>query len=133
LTPEVIGAVAIGFCAGVASGLLGIGGGALFIPSLVFFLSQSQLQAEATSLLAIVPVAFVGAMRQRSYGNLRLRDGLLIGVLGLPGAVGGAYLADVVDQRVLELMFAGLQLVVAVGLARRALSTPERAEGSVGV
>jgi uncharacterized membrane protein YfcA len=127
LSPEVIGAVAIGFCAGVASGLLGIGGGALFIPALVFFLGQSQIEAEATSLLAIVPVAFVGAMRQRGYGNLRVRDGVLIGLLGLPGAVAGAALADAVDERALELMFAALQIVVAIGLARRTLA-PERAE-----
>jgi uncharacterized membrane protein YfcA len=127
LSPEVIGAVAIGFCAGVASGLLGIGGGALFIPALVFFLGQSQIEAEATSLLAIVPVAFVGAMRQRAYGNLRVRDGVLIGLLGLPGAVAGAALADAVDERALELMFAALQIVVAIGLARRTLA-PERAE-----
>jgi hypothetical protein len=127
VSPDVIGAIAIGFCAGVASGLLGIGGGALFIPALVFFLGQSQIEAEATSLLAIVPVAFVGAVRQRGYGNLKVRDGLLIGLLGLPGAVGGAALADAVDQRVLELMFAALQIVVAIGLARRALA-PERAD-----
>ena len=124
---DVIGALAIGFCAGVSSGLLGIGGGVLFVPGLVFFLSQGQLEAEATSLLAIVPVAIVGTLRQRGYGNLRLREGLLIGVLALPGAVAGAALADAIDERALELMFAGVQLFFAVGLARRAL-TPERAQ-----
>ena len=124
---DVIGAIAIGFCAGVSSGLLGIGGGVLFVPGLVFFLSQSQLEAEATSLLAIVPVAIVGTLRQRSYGNLRARDGLTIGVLSLPGAVAGAALADAIDERALELMFAGVQVFFAVALARRAL-TPESSE-----
>jgi uncharacterized membrane protein YfcA len=127
VSADIVGAIAIGFAAGVASGLLGIGGGALFIPGLVFFLSQSQVEAEATSLLAIVPVAIVGVLRQRGYGNVNLRDGLLIGALGLPGAIGGAALANSVNERVLELMFAALQIVVAVGLARRALAR-ERAE-----
>ena len=121
---DVIGAIAIGFCAGVSSGLLGIGGGVLFVPGLVFFLSQSQLEAEATSLLAIIPVAIVGALRQRGYGNLRAREGLLVGLLALPGAVGGAALADAIDERALELMFAGVQLFFAFMLARRALTPP---------
>ncbi len=122
---DVIGAVVIGFAAGVSSGLLGIGGGIIFVPGLVFFLSLSQLTAEATSLVAIIPVAIVGAMRQRGYGNLRVRDGLVVGVLSLPGVVGGALLADSLPERPLELGFAAVQIVFAVGLARRALRPDE--------
>ena len=118
---DVIGAVVIGFAAGVSSGLLGIGGGIIFVPGLVFFLSLSQLTAEATSLVAIIPVAIVGAMRQRGYGNLRVRDGLVVGVLSLPGVAAGALLADSLPERPLELGFAAVQIVFAVGLARRAL------------
>ena len=125
MSPELVGAVAIGFCAGVSSGLLGIGGGVLFVPGLVFFLSQGQLEAEAMSLLAIIPVAIVGALRQRGYGNLRVRDGLTIGLLSLPGAVGGAALADALPDRALELAFAGVQVFFAIGLARRALAPRE--------
>jgi uncharacterized membrane protein YfcA len=128
VSEEVAGAIVIGFLGGVSSGLLGIGGGVLFVPGLVFFLSQSQIDAEATSLLAIIPVAVVGALRQRHYGNLRARDGLLIGLLALPGAVAGSALADAADERVLELGFAALQVVFGAGLARRALSGYERAE-----
>ena len=124
---DVIGAVIIGFAAGVSSGLLGIGGGILFVPGLVFFLSLSQLSAEATSLVAIVPVAIVGAWRQRSYGNLRVKDGLTIGVLSLPGVAAGALLADSLPERPLELMFAAVQIVFAVGLARRALERDDSA------
>ena len=126
MTEEILGAVLIGFLGGVSSGLLGIGGGAVFIPGLVFFLSQSQLDAEATSLLAMIPVAVVGALRQRGYGNLRAREGLLIGLFALPGAVGGAALADTLDERVLELGFAAIQVVFGIGLARRALAGRER-------
>ena len=120
-TVDVIGAVVIGFCAGVSSGMLGIGGGVLFVPGLVFFLSQSQLEAEATSLLAIVPVSLVGAWRQHSYGNVRIRDGLLVAALSPLGVVGGTWLANALPERTLELLFAAVQVGFAIALARRAL------------
>ena len=119
--PDVIAAIAIGFAAGVSSGMLGVGGGIIFVPGLVFVLDLSQLSAESTSLLAIVPVALVGAWRQRAYGNVRLRAGFTLGLLSPLGVVGGAELANVVSARALELSFAAVQLVFAFGLARRAL------------
>ena len=119
-TEEVIGAVLIGIAAGVTSGMLGVGGGVLFVPGLVFFLGLSQLGAEATSLLAIVPVALVGAWRQHRYGNVRVRDGLLVAALSPLGVVGGAVLAENLPERALELSFATVQLLFAFGLARRA-------------
>lgn len=128
---EIAGALAIGFAAGVASGMLGVGGGVIFVPGLVFFLHQSQLSAEATSLLAIIPVALVGAWRQHGYGNLRLRDGLFVGALAAPGVAGGTALANVLAERPLELGFAAVQLFFAAGLARRALFPPEP-EAEVG-
>jgi uncharacterized protein len=113
--------VALGFVAGVAGGLLGVGGGIVFVPALVLFAHLTQLEAVATSLVAIVPVAVVGAARQREYGNLRLRDGLLIGILSPLGVVAGVVLANALPERVLELSFAGLQLVFAWQLARSAV------------
>jgi uncharacterized membrane protein YfcA len=118
---DVVEAIAVGFAAGAASGMLGVGGGIIFVPGLVFVLGLSQLSAEATSLLAIVPVALVGAWRQHRYGNVRLRDGLILGALSPLGVVAGAELANVLSERALELSFAGVQLVFAFGLARRAL------------
>jgi uncharacterized membrane protein YfcA len=113
--------VALGFVAGVAGGLLGVGGGIVFVPALVLFAHLTQLEAVATSLVAIVPVVVVGAARQRGYGNLRLRDGLLIGILSPLGVVAGVVLANALPERALELSFAGLQLVFAWQLARNAV------------
>lgn len=110
----------MGLVAGVVGGLLGVGGGILFVPALTIFLEQPQVEAEATSLLAIVPVAIVATWRQAGYGNLRLRDGLLIGMLSPAGVVLGVVVANAVSQRVLELAFAGLALLIAVRLATRA-------------
>jgi uncharacterized protein len=122
---DIVGVLAIGFLAGMASGLLGVGGGALFVPALVLFLGLSQLDAQATSLLAIVPVALVGAANQRRYGNLRVRDGILLGVLATGGALGGVALANALPERALEVSFAMLQLFIAFRLARRALRGEE--------
>jgi uncharacterized membrane protein YfcA len=122
---DLLGVLAVGFVAGMAAGLLGIGGGALFVPALVLFLGLSQLDAQATSLLAIIPVAAVGAARQHRYGNLRIRDGLALGALATGGALGGVALANAVPERALEVSFAMLQLFVAFQLARRALRNEE--------
>lgn len=108
----------IGVLAGVAAGLLGIGGGALFVPGLVLFLGLDQVDAEATSLLAIVPVALVGAWRQHAYGNVRVRDGLLVGALAGPTAAAGVGLVNVVPERSVELAFAALLVFVAFRLVR---------------
>jgi uncharacterized membrane protein YfcA len=121
----VITAALVGIAAGLAAGLLGIGGGALFVPALVLALGLSQVEAEATSLLAIVPVALVGAARQRHYGNLRLRDGLLLGVLAIPGALLGVVLVNALPERVIEVGFAGLLLVVAAQLVRAPKPAPD--------
>ena len=118
---SIAAAAAVGFAGGVTGGLLGVGGGVLFVPALVFFLGLSQLAGEATSLLAIIPVAILGAYRQYGYGNVRVRDGLTIGLLSVPGVLLGAVLAEQLPERALELGFAALQLFFAVSLARRAL------------
>jgi uncharacterized membrane protein YfcA len=117
----VIGAIAIGVAAGIVAGVLGVGGGVLFVPGLVIFLGLGQHQAEATSLLAIVPVAIVGTYRQDRYGNVQRADALLLGILSLAGAAGGVALANALSGRVLRDAFAVLMLVVAAQLVRRTL------------
>jgi uncharacterized protein len=119
-----VGAILLGFAAGAVGGMLGVGGGILFVPALSLLLGQSQLDAEATSLLAIIPVAVVGALRQHGYGNVRWRDGIAIGLMSVGGAVLGAVIANSVPERGLEIGFACLVLVVAAQLAWRALQAP---------
>jgi uncharacterized membrane protein YfcA len=114
------GLVALGVAAGMAGGLVGVGGGVLFVPALVVFADQSQLGAESTSLVAIVLVSLVGTWRQRGYGNVRLRDGLVIGALSPLGVLVGVGLANAVPERALELSFAGVQLLFAWQLAKKA-------------
>jgi uncharacterized protein len=118
----VIGAIAIGLAGGVIAGLLGVGGGVLFVPGLVIFLGLGQHQAEATSLLAIVPVAIVGAYNHDRHGNVQRADALLLGALSLAGAAGGVVLANALAGAVLRDAFAALMLLIAVQFVRRALS-----------
>jgi uncharacterized membrane protein YfcA len=117
---DLAGLLALGFAAGTAGGLLGVGGGVLFVPALVIFADESQLGAIATSLVAIVLVAVVGTVRQRGYGNVRLRDGVVIGLLSPLGVLAGVVLANVLPERALELSFAAVQLVFAWRLAGNA-------------
>ena len=120
-TADIIGALAVGLAAGFAGGMIGVGGGVLFVPGLVLFLGLGQLDAQATSLLAVVLVGAVGAWRQRAYDNLRMRDALTIGLLSPLGVLAVTALANVAGERALELSFAAVQLVFAYQLARRAM------------
>jgi uncharacterized protein len=108
----------VGVGAGLLAGLFGVGGGMMFVPALVLFAGLSHLEAEATSLLAVVPVAAAGAWRQHTYGNLRLRPGLLVGVLAIGGSLAGVVIANAVPERGLEYGFAALLVFTAYQLIR---------------
>jgi uncharacterized protein len=128
---EVAGILMLGFGAGVTAGLFGVGGGVLAVLALTLVLGLGQHEAQATSLLCVIPVTVVGAWRQRRYGNLRLRDGMLLGVIGIAGSLGGVVIANAVSERVLEVTFACLVLFVAYRLVRRTFAT-EQAAGRPG-
>jgi uncharacterized protein len=105
---------------GLTGGLVGVGGGVLFVPALTIFIGLTQVEAESTSLLMIVLVAIVGAYRQNGYGNVRVREALIIGALSPLGVWIGVTVANHVSQRALQLAFAGLALFMAAQLVRRA-------------
>ena len=110
-------ALVLGFAAGALSGLFGVGGGILFVPTLAIVLDLSQLSAQATSLAAIVPVVAVGAWRQHTEGNVDWRAAAIVGLVSAGGVAGGAVLADALSEDVLRYLFAGLLLVMAGRLA----------------
>ncbi len=123
----VVLALALGFAAGVLSGMFGVGGGVLFVPTLALVLGLTQLGAQATSLAAMIPVVAVGAWRQHRYGNVRWRVGTIIGLASAAGVAGGAVLAESLADETLRKLFAGLLLVVAAQLLRSVLR-PARGE-----
>ena len=110
-------AVLLGFAAGVLSGMFGVGGGILFVPTLALVLGLAQLEAQATSLAAMIPVVAVGAWRQSRYGNVDWRAALFIGLASGIGVGSGAVLTASLSDDVLRKLFAGLLVVIAVRLA----------------
>jgi uncharacterized membrane protein YfcA len=112
-------AAALGVVAGVMSGLFGVGGGILFVPILTW-IGLTQVHAEASSLLAIIPTVFVGVWRQQRYGNVRWRPAAILGVASIAAAVGGAQVALSLPEATLRKLFAVLLIGTAAQIAWRA-------------
>jgi uncharacterized membrane protein YfcA len=119
-------AIGLGFVAGILAGLFGVGGGILFVPTLTLGLGLTQIHAEATSLLAILPTVAAGTWTQRRYGNVRWRSGLVIGLSAIAGVEGGVVLAESISESALRRLFGVLMLLVAVQVAWRALRPRRR-------
>ena len=102
------------------SGLFGVGGGILFVPVLVA-LGLGQVEAAATSLLAVIPTAGVGAWRQARYGNLRVRPALVVGLASIAGVEAGVRIATSLPEHVLQRLFGVLLLGIAAQLVWRAV------------
>ena len=114
----------IGLVAGVLAGLFGVGGGILFVPTLTLVLGLTQIHAEASSLLAILPTAAAGAWRQRRYGNVRWRPALVLGLAAIAGVEAGVQIAETLPEHTLRRLFGVLMLAVAAQLAWRTLRKP---------
>jgi hypothetical protein len=112
-------AVVLGLVAGVLAGMFGVGGGILFVPTLTW-LGLSQINAEASSLLAIIPTVLVGVWRQQRYGNVRWRPALTLGLASVAATVAGAQVALSLPEHALRKLFAVLLLFTAGQIAWRA-------------
>ena len=114
-----VAAALLGVAAGVLAGLFGVGGGILFVPTLTA-IGLTQLHAEASSLLAIIPTVLVGVWRQQHYGNVRWRAAATIGLASVGAAVGGAQVAESLPEATLRKLFAVLVLLTAGQIAWQA-------------
>jgi uncharacterized protein len=114
-------AILLGFGAGIVAGMFGVGGGILFVPTLVA-LGLGQVEAQATSLAAILPTVAAGTWRQLSYGNIRWKPALGLGLASIVGVQAGALVALSLPEDLLRRLFGGLLLLVAGQIAWRARS-----------
>jgi uncharacterized membrane protein YfcA len=112
--------VGLGFAGGVVAGLFGVGGGILFVPTLAFVYGLGQVEAEATSLVAILPTVVAGTWRQSRYGNVRWRQAATVGLAAVLGVEGGVRLATSLPEDALRRLFGVLVLLIAAQLAWRA-------------
>lgn len=106
----------IGTAAGAFSGLFGVGGGSVMVPLLVLWLGYDSRRATATSLAAIVVIATFAVIVQATYGNVRVGDGILVGVPAVFGVLFGTWLQQRIRTREISLLFAALLLATAVEL-----------------
>jgi hypothetical protein len=111
-------AILLGLAAGVLAGLFGVGGGILFVPTLVA-LGLGQIEAQGTSLLAIIPTVAVGAWNQRRYGHLRARTALVVGVSSIVGVEVGARIVTELPETLIRRLFGVLLFGVAAQLVWR--------------
>ena len=109
----------IGTAAGLFSGLFGVGGGTVIVPLLVLWLGYSEREATGTSLAAIVFIAGFAAATQGIYGNLRVLDGLLVGIPAIGGVLAGAWLQQRIPSRAISLLFSIVLVAGAIELLLR--------------
>ena len=117
---EIVLALVLGFAAGMLAGLFGVGGGILFVPTLIVLFGLGQVEAQATSLLAILPAVAAGSWRQHAYGNVNWRAAAVMGTTAIVGVELGVLAAKALPEQTLRRLFGVLVLAVAVQLAVRA-------------
>jgi hypothetical protein len=117
----VSGLVVLGVVMGIASGLFGIGGGVIVVPVLVALFGAGDLLAKGTSLLAIIPGAVTGTVRNARAGVVDVIDGTIVGVTAALASFGGVAIAAALSPQLATILFAVLLLVATVQLVVRAI------------
>jgi uncharacterized protein len=129
---DVVIAIAVGLAAGVAAGLFGVGGGILFVPVLTLALGLSQINAEATSLLAIVPTVAAGTWTQQRYGNVRWRAAAVMGVAAVVAVEAGVQIATSLPESTLQRLFGLLMIATAIQIVIRVRGKSDSDSGARG-
>ena len=107
------GVAAIGFFSGIISGM-GIGGGTILIPALLFLTEVNQQQAQGVNLIYFIPTAVVALITHHKNGTLDLKTAKPLALLGLAGAAAGAFLAVSLESEILKKLFGGFLLLMGL-------------------
>ncbi len=118
---SIIGLVALGLFTGIMAGLLGVGGGVIVVPALMFLFGTSDLIAKGTSLLMMIPTAVSGTVGNLRRGNVDLLAAGLVGVAACTTTAVGAWLATLMSPLVANILFAVFLAFIAVQMAVKAI------------
>ncbi len=103
----------VGFCAGIISGM-GIGGGTILIPALLFLTDITQQQAQGVNLIYFIPTAITALITHQKKGSLDWKTAKPLAVLGLVGAAAGAFLAVSLESELLRKIFGGFLFLMGL-------------------
>ncbi len=107
--------MALGLLAGIAGGFLGIGGGLIIVPFLVYFFGLTQHQAQGTTLaLMLPPVSLLAVLKYYQHGNVDIRVAVFVSLGFFFGGLAGAYLVAPVPEQILRKIFGIFLLSFAV-------------------
>lgn len=105
----------IGLCAGMLSGFVGVGGGIIIVPALVFFLGFSQHMAQGTSLgMMLPPIGILAVMNYYKAGSIDMRAALILCITFVIGGYLGSKLSISLDQKLVKKIFAIIMMIAAV-------------------
>jgi uncharacterized membrane protein YfcA len=123
-----LGYLGLGLVMGIASGLFGIGGGIIAVPSLIAIFGMSDLIAKGTSLLVMIPTGITGTIANVRNKLVNVRAGLVVGIAATIAAVPGVALALLLTPRVSAILFAALLVVAAIQLTIKAIKAQRKAK-----
>ena len=107
----------IGIFAGVLSGFVGVGGGIIIVPGLVFLLGLTQHEAQGTSLFVLaMPVVWLGLMNYWKDGNVQWKFGLIVALTFFVGAYFGSKLSLKLNPNLVKFLFGILMALVSIKL-----------------
>ena len=118
---EILALLLIGFLGGFAGGLLGIGGGAIYVPAMVLILDEQQHLAQGASLAAIIATAAVGGYTHFRQQNVDVRTVMWVAPVAVITGFAAALLADSLDASTLRRVFAVVSLYFALTMIIGAL------------
>lgn len=109
--------IIIGLLSGILSGLVGIGGGILIVPALVYFLNYSQLNAQGTSLaVLLLPVGILAVMNYYKMGHINVNHTIILGLCFVPGAYLGSYFVSAIPVDIVKKLLGCIMLYTAFKL-----------------
>ncbi len=114
-TQTIIILLIIGLLTGILGGLVGVGGGIILVPALVFFLGFSQLDAQGTSLALIMfPVGILGVIQYYKEGHVDFKIVILLAIGFVLGSFLGSKISLNINQQIVRKIFACLMIFIAI-------------------